>query len=241
VTENNLSQEPPLPTLSSVYASRLTAAVSYEEAGEMGALYAALAKAQGAFPVIETTRMVEYSGRKFWYAELGEVIAKTRPVLSANGLCLLQCVHGLGEKRVLTTKLAHASGASLSLHIELPECETPQKLGSALTYLKRYSLSGLLFVASEDDDDGNVASGTPKQTSPKAAPPPRDKPPETQAKPSAMSSALKRKIFDLSQGAGFNTEELKAFAARHDVNLDSADDAGGKKVLDALEALKVRK
>lgn len=227
------NEQAALPTLSAPLE------LSYEEQGEMGPLWSALAKAQGAFPTIETTREVEYSSRKFRYAELGEILAKTRPVLAANELCLLQCVHGIGDRRILTTKLAHSSGACLSLHIELPECENPQKLGSALTYLKRYSLSGLLAVASEDDDDGNVASGTPRQTQPK--PPLRDKPPTEQPKPSAMSKPLKEQILKLSKDAGFTITELKAFASRHEVDLETGNDADGKIVLDALTELKVKR
>ena len=42
--------------------------------------------------------------------------------------------------------------------LKLPELNDPQKLGSAITYYRRYTLQSLLALQSEDDD-GNSASG----------------------------------------------------------------------------------
>jgi hypothetical protein len=225
-----------LPTLS---AQPAPVELSYEESGDMGPLWAALAKAQGEFEVIETTREVEYSGRRFRYAELGEILAKTRKALVANGLCLIQPFHGFGPGKVLMTKIGHSSGAHIAVKVQLPEAGNPQQLGSLLTYIKRYSVSSLLALASEDDDDGNAASGTPKQTQPKA--PPRDRPPNEQPKGGSMSKPLKEQIMKLSREAGLSFAELKAFASQRDIDLETADDAGGKVVLDALTDLKVKR
>ena len=41
--------------------------------------------------------------------------------------------------------------------LKLPEITDPQKLGSCITYYRRYTLSSLLGLQSEDDD-GNTAS-----------------------------------------------------------------------------------
>jgi hypothetical protein len=45
------------------------------------------------------------------------------------------------------------------LTIPTPENGTVQDLGSAITYLRRYSLQAMLGIAAEEDDDGNRASG----------------------------------------------------------------------------------
>jgi hypothetical protein len=39
-----------------------------------------------------------------------------------------------------------------------PKDATPQGHGSAITYLRRYALSAVLGLATEEDDDGNAAS-----------------------------------------------------------------------------------
>lgn len=65
-----------------------------------------------------------------------------------------------GEVGVKTTVI-HSSGEyieSLPLYMK-PDKNTPQGVGSAITYAKRYGLSAMFGVASDVDDDGNEASG----------------------------------------------------------------------------------
>jgi len=45
----------------------------------------------------------------------------------------------------------------VSSFISLPDIKDPQKLGSCITYFRRYTLKSLLAIA-EGDDDGNLAS-----------------------------------------------------------------------------------
>jgi hypothetical protein len=49
------------------------------------------------------------------------------------------------------------TGTSVSSEIDLPQLNDPQKLGSAITYYRRYTLQSLLGLQAEDDD-GNKAS-----------------------------------------------------------------------------------
>jgi len=48
------------------------------------------------------------------------------------------------------------------LSVTLPSASTPQQLGSAITYYRRYTLQSLLSLQAEDDD-GNEANKAPKQ------------------------------------------------------------------------------
>ena len=45
-----------------------------------------------------------------------------------------------------------------------PDKNTAQGIGSAITYGRRYQLTALLGISSEDDDDGNIASKTNKKS-----------------------------------------------------------------------------
>lgn len=94
------------------------------------------------------------------YATLADVLNEVRPVLSKYGLSILQMPSGNDGLVQLTTLIMHTSGEWIETEpmVMRPEKGTPQGIGSCLTYLRRYSLSAILGVASEDDDDGNEAS-----------------------------------------------------------------------------------
>lgn len=63
--------------------------------------------------------------------------------------------------------LLHSSGQYIEydpIYMK-PDKQTPQAIGSAITYSKRYSLSAVFGITSDEDDDGNQATGNnqPKQ------------------------------------------------------------------------------
>lgn len=103
------------------------------------------------------------------YAPLSEVINATKPLLSKHGLSILQSPSGDGEHIIITTLLMHSSGEwiegePLVLKADKP---TAQGAGSAITYGRRYALSAILGIASEEDDDGNSATGNKSKPSDK--------------------------------------------------------------------------
>ena len=102
------------------------------------------------------------------YATLGDVLNEVRPVLAKNGLSILQMPSGDGGLVQLTTLIMHTSGEWIETEpiVMRPEKSNAQGMGSVLTYARRYSLSAILGVASEDDDDGNQAS-QPQKSKPK--------------------------------------------------------------------------
>lgn len=136
-------------------------------------LSAALAAAQGAFPPIPRDRTVTVTPRRrddgyqpppytFAYAPLDTILEKTRPALAANGLSISQGI-AVGEDGVtqrLRTSLLHSSGEWLAYDSPLfvgKADNASQAYGSALTYARRYAVSALLCIATDDDDDGNGA------------------------------------------------------------------------------------
>jgi hypothetical protein len=105
------------------------------------------------------------------YATLNSVMDSCRQALLANGIWLTQYpVAGQEGHLGLVTKIVHAQSgqwqASL-LHMPLPKSD-PQGYGSAMTYSRRYALSALLGIVTEEDDDGNAASR--RQSSPVSHP-----------------------------------------------------------------------
>ena len=88
------------------------------------------------------------------YADLSEVIGKVRPELTKVGIVFMQVPDDTG----LTTIFYDTeSKTQVSCHLPYIGATDPQKLGSNLTYLRRYSLVTMLGLE-DDDDDGNKAS-----------------------------------------------------------------------------------
>lgn len=84
----------------------------------------------------------------------------TRPILARHGLAISQMPNTLDGQYVLTTILMHESGESIVSNQPVVSMKNdPQSLGSALSYCRRYSLTGVLSLASGDfEDDGNAAT-----------------------------------------------------------------------------------
>lgn len=117
----------------------------------------ALSKAQGAMKNAAKESANPYFKSK--YADLASVWDACRKELSDNGLAVVQVPAMKDGKVVVTTILLHSSGQWIDGELELtPVKDDPQGAGSAITYARRYALSGFAGIAPEDDD-GNAASG----------------------------------------------------------------------------------
>jgi hypothetical protein len=83
-------------------------------------------------------------------------------VLLEHGLLLIQPI---SEGFVSTLIIDIDNGEQVCSTMRLPEIQDPQKIGSAVTYYRRYTLQSLLSLQAEDDD-ANSASATVKNTKP---------------------------------------------------------------------------
>lgn len=106
---------------------------------------------------ISITKDVNNPHFKSKYADLSEVINKVRPALSSCGITLIQTP---GAEGLTTTLHDNASGTEITGFLPYIGASDPQKLGSNLTYLRRYSLVTMLGLE-DDDDDGNKATAKP--------------------------------------------------------------------------------
>lgn len=125
-------------------------------------LAAALSKFQAQVPRIDLDREVEVATRtggkyRFRYATFANILDNVRKPMADNGLSFTQIVD---ERGGVTTVLMHSSGEWMSSYLVIPPVDKgPQATGSAITYTKRYSLSAILGVCADDDDDANAAEG----------------------------------------------------------------------------------
>jgi hypothetical protein len=113
------------------------------------------------------------------YATLASVWDAIRKPLTANGLSVSQILEAEPGGVAVRTMLLHSSGQWLASRYVMPVGErlTPQAMGSAITYARRYALSAIVGIAPDDDDDGNAASDQPRveRPAPRPAPEPTAK------------------------------------------------------------------
>lgn len=102
------------------------------------------------------------------YATLEAVHDASHEALTENGLTVLQTPTMIGPEVSLETILLHSSGEFVSntVMITPKDPRDPQKVGSSLTYYRRYSLAGILNLVQEDDD-GNKGATPPASIPPK--------------------------------------------------------------------------
>jgi|TARA_R110002020_G_scaffold9010_3_gene36095 hypothetical protein len=87
------------------------------------------------------------------YFDINSLIGQLHPLFKKHGLLLLQPIL---ENKVYSIIREINGDGYVDSYIKLPENLDPQKLGSAITYFRRYSLQSLLALQAEDDD-GNKA------------------------------------------------------------------------------------
>lgn len=135
---------------------------SIEWSSSIKEIATALAKFQGEVKNVKAQEENDYFHSN--YATLDAVVETIKEPLSKNGLSYTQWLVGSNQ---LVTILMHTSGEYIRATAELnPKDKMSQSVGSALTYMRRYTLASILGVAPEEDDDGNQATGEPAKKTP---------------------------------------------------------------------------
>ena len=106
------------------------------------------------------------------YASLESVI-KTVRTASQFGLTFTQEMDFEGDISFVRTVMMHSSGAMRvsRTKIDSKDPNDPQKMGSAISYAKRYGLQSIFGLSSpSEDDDGEVATIRPEGNAPTFVP-----------------------------------------------------------------------
>ena len=160
---------------------------------QINELLAALSAAQAEIEHAAKDKTGQVGQQKTRYADLASVWEACRPALTKWKLSVTQWPKSEGNKVTVETMLGHSSGQWIREELTLHAVNaSPQAVGSAITYARRYALAAAVGVA-PDDDDGQAAQGNrdPKQPAkqqtngqaqptaaqPTAAQPPAVKPP----------------------------------------------------------------
>lgn len=135
---------------------------------QINELATALAKAQAEIQnVVKDAKNPHF---KSDYATLDAITDTVRPVFAKHGLAVVQVPTFADGIVTVETLVAHSSGQWIRGATGAPVTKAdPQGVGSACTYLRRYSLAAIAALA-QTDDDGNAASGNGQRQHQQAKP-----------------------------------------------------------------------
>lgn len=120
------------------------------------------------------------------YVDINALIETVETILLNKGLVLLQPIE---NGKVYTRIVDAESKEMIESYIDLPIGGTPQAMGSAITYFRRYTLQSLLSMQAQDDD-GQLAS-------------------QPQRKESIDNTRFEKALESIKQGT-YTVEKLKA-------------------------------
>jgi hypothetical protein len=134
-----------------------------QTSSDIGKLAPALAGALGE--IANAAKDSKNPHFKSTYASLASVIDATKATLASHGLVVVQAPGWQDGRVTVTTRIIHTSGEWIEATAEAPAPKAdPQGVGSAVTYLRRYSLAAMCGITQEDDDGETATARQPKIT-----------------------------------------------------------------------------
>ena len=128
-------------------------------------IYGKIAKAKA-----EIGKIAKDSTNPFFkskYFDINALLEHVEPILLKHGLMVLQPI----IDNVVTTQLIDSeNGDKIISEMRLSDLKDVQKLGSEITYLRRYTLQSLLSIQAEDDDGNKAVAPTPTPAPKKVEP-----------------------------------------------------------------------
>jgi hypothetical protein len=156
-----------------VFDRLLKARREEEDRAAERAFNAAMSEAKGQLAPVLKTRDVDFQSNKpgaartkYKYENFADVSRVVDPVFAVHGLSYRFSVEQQSDQVHVTCIVSHADGYSDKTKLEgkidvgSTGMSWTQALGSALTYLQRYSLRAAIGLAAGVDDDGRGAGGT---------------------------------------------------------------------------------
>lgn len=145
------------------------------------------------------------------YVPLENVVEAITDIAPKHGLSFIQYPVNQDNKVGVVTILMHSSGEWIETEpiFAQPAKQDAQSTGSVITYLKRYSLSAVFGITSDEDDDGNNATFGNSQ-------------PKTQYKPTqprmitpAQIKAIGAKTNNIAKASGVEQAQVYQSAVAH--------------------------
>ena len=194
---------------------------------EISELLAALVEVQSELQTIQKGETAQGSKFSYKYASLDTIVQEIKPILHKHGVAYMQSVGGLNVNGLtLTTRIFNNKGQYIEDTAALPVINggsnAAQALGMSITYMRRYALTAMLGITSDEDTDANTNGMTAKPQAPAPQPPkqaakPKKPAQEAELKGGASTEAEKARIKELCEAkyangaAVFSKEEKRLY------------------------------
>jgi hypothetical protein len=220
------------------------------QSNEIEKLCEALAKAQSEFPQIEKNQEVEVKKDnkllyKFKYADLTEIVNKTRPALSKHGISYTQTmgiVDGLGFCFYTQLMCQGQWMKTGFIPANFRENMIMKDIAGLATYGKRLSLSEALGVAADDDLDapdekGEITTPVKADSKPKTTPQNNSgyKPKTNTSTPPLMSEDQSEQIANLMEKLNVSGQDIEKALKSLNVNPQKVPADVAIKIIESLE------
>lgn len=175
-----------------------------------------LVKLQAALPVLPKDTSNPFFKSK--YTSLDTITEFIFPIMTRHNFAWITMpgIHPESGVPVLNYRLLHTSGESLDGSMQLfLKSQDPQGQGSAITYARRYAITAVLGLVSDEDDDGNAAqkaANAARTIDPPAPEEPaksvyEDVPGDSKLVPAPITKKAK----ELIAAKGFTAKEMNSF------------------------------
>lgn len=170
-----------------------------DQSADINELAKALCAIQIAIAPLEATKTNPFFHSQ--YIPLDELLTGIFKAAPRHGVATIQTIEFRDGANLLKTRIVHTSGQWISSEMKLnPVKDTPQGLGSAITYARRYSLMAIFGISQKGDDDGNTASKSDHKPTHSSAPRSQGKGP---------NEAQMRRWFGIAKTNGYSKELQK--------------------------------
>jgi hypothetical protein len=190
---------------------------------QTGKIAAALSNFQGELKGV----VKDSTGRNSNYASLAAILEMAQPLLKIHRLAVIQAPENQGlDKVCITTRVEHESGEyyESELNMPLPSITTKegkevmnacQKIGSAITFGRRYAYAAILGIAQVDDDaesmEEKAPARQPKQWEPRQQQSAAPKTAQTQLVDEEIGPDLSMQLLGLFREAKWELEDIKTY------------------------------
>lgn len=144
--------------------------LGFETSDNVDEIFPALVNFHKSVESIKMTSINPFFSSK--YADLQDILSNVNPLLAENDMFIMQIPTNKGENMMVHTRIIHKSGQYVMANtVSLRKAKDAQQVIAFSTYMRRASITSLLSLCLDKDDDGNsLQQSTPVTTNTETPP-----------------------------------------------------------------------